>query len=61
MGRPSFDFILGDDGLYNPSKGNKYSGPNGLSLRPMGVNLADFIQNNTPKFIFELPKGLVIP
>jgi hypothetical protein len=40
LGKISFDFTLGANGLYNPFMGNKYPGPNGLSLRPIGVNLA---------------------
>lgn len=38
-----YDFTPGEDNLYHPTIGDKYLGPNGLSLRPLGVNLADIV------------------
>ncbi len=35
-----FDFQLGSNKLYNPIEGDKFIRPNGLSLRPLGLNLA---------------------
>ncbi len=62
MGKLSFDFTLGTNGLYNPAIGNKYPGPNGLSLRPIGGNLAEFLEYAYPTtIIYELPKDLVVP
>ena len=39
LGRQSFDFKLGENGLYNPVALDTYRGPNGLSMRPMCMNL----------------------
>lgn len=41
--RSSFDFKLGPNNLYHPTEGDKYLGPNGLSMRPMGTNLAEYL------------------
>jgi len=35
--------------------------PNGLSIRPLGLPLADILSTFNAKFVYELPKGLEIP
>jgi hypothetical protein len=62
LGKFSFDFVLGTNGLYNPARGDKYPGPNGLSLRPIGANLAELLRTTYPTtIIYELPKDLPVP
>jgi hypothetical protein len=51
-GATSFDFKLGNNSLYNPAEGDSYLGPNGLSLRPIGVNLAEFIGSFKGGYIY---------
>lgn len=60
-GQPAFDFILGSNKLYNPIEGDKYSKPNGLSFRPLGVNLAEYLDNFQGQVIIELSKDLILP
>lgn len=57
----SFDFVMEENKLYNPILGDQYIRPNGLSLRPMGVNLADLLGSFRFKYIYEIPKGAAIP
>jgi hypothetical protein len=52
---------MGDNNLYNPILGDQYIRPNGLSLRPIGVNLADLLGSFRCKLIYEIPKGAVVP
>jgi len=52
---------LGSNNLYNPCSGDTYLGPNGLSLRPIGNNLVEFLDTFKGKCIYELSKDLVIP
>ena len=55
LNRTSFDFIPGSNGLYNPAEGDIYKGPNGLSLRPLGVTLAEILDSFDDRTkIFEL-------
>ena len=60
-GITSFDFKLGDNSLYNPAEGDIYLGPNGLSLRPLGVNLAELVGSFKGGYIYEIPKDTIVP
>ena len=47
--------------MYHPIEVDAFERPNGLSLRPVGLFLAEMLDNIEPKFIFELPVGLTLP
>lgn len=59
-GLTSFDVVLDSNGLVQPSAGNLFIRPNGMSVRPNGLFLQEIIGNfrsfNTT--IYKLPKGL---
>jgi hypothetical protein len=57
----SYDFKLGSNKLYNPVHEDRYLGPNGLSLQPLGSTLAEILESLPTNFIYELPKGLILP
>lgn len=42
-------------------EGDKYQKPNGLSCRPLGVNLTEYLEVFVGECIIELPKGLILP
>ena len=52
MGSMAFDFVLGSNKLYNPVVGDTFKIPNGLSMRPMGTNLAEYAGSFRGKWIF---------
>jgi len=68
LGKTSFDLKLGAKGLVHPVKLEQdvsktpFTGPNGMSLRPRGMSLAEILGNQKQSDqLFILPKGLVIP
>ena len=58
-----FDFTMSDAGLYEPAPDTVFIGPNGLSFRPLGLNLYDNIGRSKGKnqVIAEVPQGFVLP
>lgn len=60
----SFDLKLGEDGLAHPlelSNGN-FIGPNGMSLRPLGIALSSFIRASPRTVVItEIPAGTPLP
>ncbi|KAG4077579.1 hypothetical protein HA402_003006 [Bradysia odoriphaga] len=61
-GRSAFDVVLDSNGLVQPSAGNHFLGPNGMSLRPNGPFLQEIIRTfrNDNTVIYRLPKGLEV-
>lgn len=59
-GLTSFDVVLDTNGLVQPSTGDLFVRPNGMSVRPNGLFLQEIIGNFRGKntTIFKLPKGL---
>lgn len=59
-GRSSFDVVLDSNGLVQPSTGDCFNGPNGMSLRPNGPFLQEIIRTfrNDNTVIYRLPKGV---
>jgi len=47
-----YDYVIGDNGLYNPVEGDAYIRPNGLALNVTGFVLAEFIDNFKGKYIY---------
>lgn len=60
-GKRQYDFKP-VNGLYLPLTDTKtFKKPNGLSMRPKGMNLYELASNFDVKYIFVLEKGLVLP
>lgn len=63
LGRTSFDFTLGADGLVRPAPAsNEYIGPNGMSLRPPGKMFEKILDSfREDALVFRLPQGTKLP
>jgi len=58
----SYDFTIGENGLINPMESDYFVTPNGLSLRPAGINNWDIIWTYKGKFrVVYIPAGVEIP
>ncbi|KZO96862.1 hypothetical protein CALVIDRAFT_101183 [Calocera viscosa TUFC12733] len=63
LGRRAFDFKKHADGLIHPAAGERYSGPNGCSVRPMGKNLLKLAHTfeGADALVYHIPKGASLP
>ena len=59
--RPAFDFKLQSDGLVHPIKGDVFTFPNGMSLRPAGPSMYELLSNYRGNTLFLIPKDTPIP
>ena len=62
LGRASFDYVKGADGLVHPANGEYFIGPNGCSLRPAGPVLYELVAHrpgNTRLVL--IPAGTPMP
>ncbi len=61
-GSHSYDFFLGEDGLIHPAASEFFEAPNGMSLRPHGIQMWDILASyrGNPKVLI-LPQGTAIP
>ena len=57
----SYDFITHSDGLIHPISGDFFTKPNGMSLRPIGVSLANIAKSYNAKCVYVLKQGVAIP
>ena len=59
----SYDFITHSDGLIHPISGDFFTKPNGMSLRPIGVSLANISKSYgaNAKWIYVLKQAISIP
>jgi hypothetical protein len=61
-GKYIYDYKLGKDGMILPATGDSFIGPNGMSLRPFGINFLDVLSKyKSTSMVTILPKGLSIP
>lgn len=63
-GSRSYDFTKREDGLYHPAPlSNEFIGPNGLSLRPPGLNMWEILDNykGGKIVVSEVPKDTPVP
>ena len=62
-GSPSYDLTLAEDGLVHPAPlDDVFIGPNGASLRPLGVNMWDLLTTKRGiTNVLEIPAGTKIP
>ena len=61
-GSHSYDFFLKEDGKIHPSPSEYFVAPNGMSLRPEGIQMWDILASyrGNPKVCI-VPKGTPIP
>lgn len=61
-GSRSYDYILTEDKLIHPAVGDTFVKPNGLSLRPQGINMWDILSTWSGKTnVLVIPKDTVVP
>lgn len=63
-GSRSFDYILNEDKLIHASVGDTFVRPNGLSLRPRGINMWDILSTWAGRGktnVLVIPQGTIIP
>ena len=61
LGRNSYDFRLGEDGLIHPNESEFFIFPNGMSLRPLGLTLKNVAMTYKFKYAYEIPMNTPIP
>jgi hypothetical protein len=61
LNRSSYDYTIGADGFMHPAVGDKFIGPNGMSLRPVGPTLLEFLSSFRGKHVYEIAEGAVVP
>ncbi|TPX31342.1 hypothetical protein SmJEL517_g05307 [Synchytrium microbalum] len=60
LGRSAYDVVL-KEGL--PASNNSFLGPNGMSLRPLGLNFAEILTTFNAKstHVYQINKGISLP
>ena len=57
----SFDVVLQADGLVHPVEGDFFTRPNGMSLRPVGIQFYDIMSSFRGGQIIEIPANAAVP
>ncbi len=60
LGKSHFDFTL-KDGMVHPNNTDKFIGPNGMSLLPLGQSLSKVAKTYNFSYIYEISAGAEIP
>jgi hypothetical protein len=59
--KASFDYKQNAEGKIEPTVGDFFKGPNGMSLRPAGPNLTNIATSYNAKNVYRIPEGVEIP